>query len=177
MVLLWLEKVNWTDFFCKNGIPYTNCQWKSKKQDKKRAKTLQKRCIFHPPRPAGSVWTDFDPVKICSNRFGPVKTRSNGFWPGQNLFERILTRSKSVQTEPAGWWGWKNHLYWRVFACFLSCFLLFHWQFVYGMAFLQKKSVQLTFSSHRSVIYKVPPHIGGHHFLLCQQTNTKDIAG
>ena len=25
--------------------------------------------------------------------------------------------------------------------------------------------------------YKVPPHIGGHHFLLCQQTNTKDIAG
>ena len=103
MVLLWLEKVNWTDFFCKNGIPYTNCQWKSKKQDKKRAKTLQKRCIFHPPRPAGSVWTDFDPVKICSNRFWPVKTRSNGFWPGQNLFKQTVwtdfDRSKSVRTD------------------------------------------------------------------------------
>ena len=23
----------------------------------------------------------------------------------------------------------------------------------------------------------VPPHIGGHHFPLCQQTNTTDIAG
>ena len=45
------------------------------------------------------------------------------------------------------------------------------------MPFLQKKSFHLTFSSHRSTIYKVPPRIGGHHFLLCQQTNTKDIAG
>ena len=128
-----------------------------------------------------SVRTDFDRSKsvqtVCLNRFWPVKTRSNRFWPGQNPFERILTGSKSVQTEPAGRGGWKIHLFWRVFARFLSCFLLFHWQFVYGMPFLQKKSVQLTFSSHRSTIYKVPPRIGGHHFLLCQQTNTKDIAG
>ena len=49
---------------------------------------------------------------------------------------------------------------------------------LYEMPFLQqKKSLHLTFSSRRSAIYKVPPHIGGHHFLLCQQTNTKDIAG
>ena len=41
------------------------------------------------------VRTDFDRVKICSNRqFGQILT-------GQNLFERILTGSKSVQTEPA----------------------------------------------------------------------------
>ena len=39
------------------------------------------------------------------------------------------------------------------------------------------KPLHLTFSSRRSAIYKVPPRIGGHHFLLCQQTNTKDIAG
>ena len=45
------------------------------------------------------------------------------------------------------------------------------------MPFLQKNLSHLTFSSHRSTIYKVPPHIGGHHFLLCRQTNTKDIAG
>ena len=63
------------------------------------------------------------------------------------------------------------------FCPFLSCFLLFHRQFVYEMPFLQKKSLHLTFSSRRSAIYKVPPRIGGHHFLLCQQTNTKDIAG
>ena len=169
MTLLWLEKVNWTDFFAKTAF---HIQMVSEK-----AKTLQKGGFLSPLDQLAqfgqiltgskSVRTNFDRVKICSN----------GFWPSQNLFERILTRSKSVQTEPAGWGGWKNHLYWRVFACFLSCFLLFHRQFVYGMAFLQKKSVQLTFSSHRSVIYKVPPHIGGHHFLLCQQTNTKDIAG
>ena len=39
------------------------------------------------------------------------------------------------------------------------------------------KSAWLTFSCRRSANYKVPPYIGGHHFLLCQQTNTKDIAG
>ena len=60
---------------------------------------------------------------------------------------------------------------------FLSCFLLFHRQFVYEMPFLQKESLHLTFSSRRSAIYKSPPRIGGHHFLLCQHTNTKDIAG
>ena len=46
MALLRLKKINWTDFFCKNGIPYTNCQWKSKKQDKKRAKNHKKRCFY-----------------------------------------------------------------------------------------------------------------------------------
>ena len=45
------------------------------------------------------------------------------------------------------------------------------------MPFLQKKSVQLTFSSRRTANCKVPSRIGGHHFLLCQQTNTKDKAG
>ena len=43
--------------------------------------------------------------------------------------------------------------------------------------FLQKRELHLTYSGRRSAIYKVPPRIGGHHFLLCQQTNTKDIAG
>ena len=45
------------------------------------------------------------------------------------------------------------------------------------MPFLQKKLLYLTFSSRRNAIYKVPPRIGGHHFLLCQHTNTQDIAG
>ena len=43
--------------------------------------------------------------------------------------------------------------------------------------FCKKKMFHLTCSSHRSAIYKVPPRIGGHHFLLCQLTNTKDVAG
>ena len=46
MVLLWLEKVKWNDFFCKKGISYTNCPWKSKKLHIKPAKTLQKRCFY-----------------------------------------------------------------------------------------------------------------------------------
>ena len=45
------------------------------------------------------------------------------------------------------------------------------------MPFLQKRELHLTYSGRRSAIYKVPPRIGGHHFLLCQHTNTKDIAG
>ena len=83
----------------------------------------------------------------------------------------------SRQTEPAGRRGWKKHLFWRVFLGFLSCFLPFHRQFVCEMPLLQKKLVRLTSSSRRSADYKVPPPIGGHHFLLCQYTNTKDIAG
>ena len=48
---------------------------------------------------------------------------------------------------------------------------------IWNAFFAKKKSFHLTFSSRRSAGYKVPPRIGGHHFLLCQQTNTKDIAG
>ena len=88
-----------------------------------------------------------------------------------------MDMSISGQTQPAGRRGWKKHLFWRVFLGFLSCFLLFHRQFVCEMPLLQKKSVRLTSSSRRSADYKVPPRIGGHHFLLCQYTNTKDIAG
>ena len=35
----------------------------------------------------------------------------------------------------------------------------------------------MAFSSHRSINCKSPPRIGGCHFLLCQITNIKDIAG
>ena len=45
------------------------------------------------------------------------------------------------------------------------------------MPFLQNKSVHLAFSSHRNANCNCPPRIGGHHFLLCQHTNTEDIAG
>ena len=41
-----LEKVQWTKFFCNNGISHTNCPWKGKKHDKKSAKSLQKRWGF-----------------------------------------------------------------------------------------------------------------------------------
>ena len=33
----------------------------------------------------------------------------------------------------------------------------------------QQKMVLLTLFGRRSANYKVPPHIGGHHFVLCQQ--------
>ena len=60
LAVLRLEKVNWTDFFCKNGISYTNCQWKSKELDKKRAKNPPKRWFFQPLRSAGSVYPEKD---------------------------------------------------------------------------------------------------------------------
>ena len=63
------------------------------------------------------------------------------------------------------------------FCLFFVLFFAFSLTICIWNGVLQKKSVQWTFSSHRSVIYKVPPRIGGHHFLLCQQTNTKNIAG
>ena len=59
--------------------------------------------------------------------------------------------------------------------CPVSCF--FTDNLCMKCLFCKKKSSHLTFSSRRSASYKVPPRIGGHHFLLCQQTNTKDIAG
>ena len=126
-------------FFCKKCISYTNSPWKSKKQDKKRAKNHKKRCFY---------W------HFCPH--------------SANGAHRLRNEGRGAN---------KNTLFLRVFASFMCSFLFFHGQFVYEMLFLQKKSFHLTFSSHRSAIYKVPPRIGGHHFLLCQQTNTKDIAG
>ena len=61
-----LKKASWVRFFSKISVLYTNYRWKSKKQDKKRAKNLQKRWFFQPFQPAGWVWTDFD---ICQKPF------------------------------------------------------------------------------------------------------------
>ena len=98
-----------------------------------------------------------------------------------------MARTKSGQT----WYGpdqirsnsarWPKGLvktaFFRVLVSFSSLFLLFHQKYVYEMPFLQKKSVHLAFSSCRSANCNCPPRIGGHHFLLCQHTNTEDIAG
>ena len=110
-----------------------------------------------------------------------VKKQETGQKTGKKPPKKGVFISSSDQLAEFGHKSWQgadeNTFFWRVFARFLSCFLLFHGQFVYEMPFLQKKSSHLTFSSRRSASYKVPPRIGGHHFLLCQQTNTKDIAG
>ena len=89
------------------------------------------------------------------------------FWPGQNLskLNQLVGGAEKII-----FIGEFLPVFCPVF-CFFTDNLYMEWRFC------KKKSVQLTFSSHRSVIYKVPPRIGGHHFLLCQQTNTKDIAG
>ena len=104
---------------------------------KNRTKIGQKRWFPQPFRPAGWVWTYFDLVKIrfCliniwlgQNRSEQILIEQNQFEQiliDKNLFKWILTWSKSVQTEPAGRRGWKNHLFWRVFARFLSCFFCF----------------------------------------------------
>ena len=46
-----LKKASWVRFFFKISVLYTNCLWKSKKQDKKRAKNLQN--FYGLARPAG----------------------------------------------------------------------------------------------------------------------------
>ena len=85
--------------------------------------------------------------------------------------------TKSGQTQPDGRRGSKKQLFFRVLVSFSSFFLLFHQKYVYDMPFLQTKSVHLAVSSRRNVNCNCPPRIGGHHFLLCQHTNTEDIAG
>ena len=44
-----LKKASWVRFFFKISVLYTNCLWKSKKQDKKRAKNLQKKVFLSAP--------------------------------------------------------------------------------------------------------------------------------
>ena len=72
---------------------------------------------------------------------------------------------------------WKPHLFCRLLAVFCHVFWIFTDNLYVHCHFCKKKLVHLTFSGRESADCKVPPHIGGHHFLLCQQTNTKDIAG
>ena len=61
--------------------------------------------------------------------------------------------------------------------CFLPLSMDLGPSHAYRIPILQKESIWLSFSSHRTIIYKSPPHIGGCHFLLCQHTSKKDIAG
>ena len=52
LLFRWLlrpKKTSWVRFFRKISVSYTNCPWKSKKQDKKRAKTLQKKVFSSAP--------------------------------------------------------------------------------------------------------------------------------
>ena len=46
--LLRLEKVKWTDYFCKKSFSHTNRRWKSKKQDKNGQKPYKKPVSFMP---------------------------------------------------------------------------------------------------------------------------------
>ena len=53
--------------------------------------------------------------------------------------------------------------FWRVFGRFLSCFLLFHGQFVYDTDIFRKNRTQLVFFGRRSHRNKSPPLHRGHH--------------
>ena len=64
--------------------------------------------------------------------------------------------------------------FWLIFC---HAFCLFTDNLYVKCHYCKKKLVHLTFSGRESADCKVPPHIGGHHFLLCQHTKKKDIAG
>ena len=57
--------------------------------------------------------------------------------------------------------------------CFLHLSIDLGPPHAYSIPLLQKESIWLSFSGHRTSICKVPPRIGGHHFLLCQPTKKK----
>ena len=71
----------------------------------------------------------------------------------------------------------KNTFFGGFLPVFRPVFCFFTGHLYVQSLFCKKKSVHLTCSGRRSAHYKVPPRIGGCHFLLCQHTNTKDIAG
>ena len=56
-------------FFAKTPFHIQIVSEKAKNRTKNRQKLSNKDDFFQPPQPAGSVWTDFDRVKIRSNRF------------------------------------------------------------------------------------------------------------
>ena len=98
-----------------------------------------------------------------------VRTKSGLTWYGP---DQIRSNSARWPDKP------EKKLLFRVLVSFLSCFLLFHQQYVYEMPFMQTKNpINLVFSSRRNANCDCPPRIGGHHFVLCQHTNTEDIAG
>ena len=149
--------------------------------------------------PTADVENSFKQSRICKPQLMPVKTMTRALWFLQKAGKKLLARKvadlkscwpqKLLARKVAGLKScWRQKLlrwsevlietpFFEGFCPFLSCFLLDHWQFVYEMPFLQKRELHLTYSGRRSDIYKVPPRIGGHHFLLCQHTNTEDIAG
>ena len=93
-------------------------------------------------------------------RFGGIPPFGNSYLEG-SLISEIL------KTPP----------FCRLLAVFCHVFCLFTDNLYVHCHFCKKKLVHLTFSGRESADCKVPPHIGGHHFLLCQHTKKKDIAG
>ena len=116
MVLLWLEKVKWDNFFCKKGISYTNCLWKSKKLHIKPAKTLQKRCFYR----------NFH----LNSANGPGTV----YRILQTVPDRLQKSSK------VGGWGWKNHLFFKVFCPLCVPFFAFSSIVCTWNGYLKKKS-------------------------------------
>ena len=124
--------------------------------------------------PTADVQNFIKQYRICKPQLMPVKTMTRALWflqkAGKKLLARKVADLKSCWRQKL--LRWSEVLiktpFLEGFYPFLSCFLLDHWQFVYEMPFLQKRELHLTYSGRRSAIYKVPPRIGGHHFLLCQ---------
>ena len=86
------------------------------------------------------------------------------WWPRPRKLATLVARPRKLPTLVArppklatlvAWLGQlvrgadKNTFFWRFFARFLSCFLLFHRQFVYNTDILKKNRTQLAFFSRR----------------------------
>ena len=137
--------------------------------------------------------------RLCTYKW-PVKKQKTGRKTGKNPPKKVFFSSTSGQL--AGWlvlsisgqagyghvqirpnsasWpeGLKKNTFFGVFSpVFRPDFCFFTGHLYVQSLFCKKKLVHLTCSGSRSAHYKVPPRIGGCHFLLCQHTNTKDIAG
>ena len=139
MVLLWLEKVKWDNFFCKKGISYTNCLWKSKKLHIKPAKTLQKRCFyrnFHLNSANGpGPFAEFCKRSRSRDRLQSV----NG--PGTGPFIEFCKRSRTVCRNPqklVG--GLEKPLFLKVFCPLCVLFFAFSSIVCIWNGYLKKKS-------------------------------------
>ena len=123
----------------------------------------------------GWIWSCLYPAGQAGYGLGQI-------WPGR-IWTSISSQAGSghvhIRPNSASWPEVleKNTFFGGFLPVFRPVFCFFTGHLYVQSLFCKKKSVHLTCSGRRSAHYKVPPRIGGCHFLLCQHTNTKDIAG
>ena len=182
MLVLWLEKLNQIDSFCKKGILYA---WGGKRSIERGKKHGNPPKITAFPRPLSHFlslsWDGL--AQIRTNWFcpemGQPKSGQTEFglkWASPNQDKLILTWNGPAQIrtnwfwlemlQPEGWKAWNKQVFWRFHLVCRPIFLVLDSVYVHDTDILKRNRTKIAFCGSTRHWNKSPPlHRGCHHQL------------